>query len=147
MSSTSQKIVTATLIAGTLDIAMAITETLMKGKDPLGMLAGIASGPIPGAGTWGLAGSAIGLLVHFAIMAVIATVFILVRERSALIRNHTLLAAALYGVGVWAVMYGVVLHQRFGVPFPAADSFAIAKQLFAHVVLVGLPIGWVAKRG
>lgn len=142
----SRKILTATLIAGTLDIGMAITETLLKGRDPLGMLAGIAGGPIPGAGKWGLAGSAIGLLVHYAIMAVIVTVFVLARERIALVRNHTLLAAALYGVGVWLVMYGVVLHFRFGVPFPSADPVEIAKQLFAHVVLVGLVIGLVARR-
>ena len=147
MTNNTQKIVTATLIAGTLDIGMAITETLLKGKDPLAMLGGLASGPFPGAAGWGLAGSALGLVVHFAIMAVIVAVFIAARDRIALIRNHTLLAAALYGVGVWLVMYGVVLHQRFGVPFPSSEPVEIAKQLFAHVVLVGLPIGWVAKRG
>jgi hypothetical protein len=44
-------------------------------------------------------------------------------------------------------MYGLVLPLRFGAPFPSADRLEIAKQLFAHVVLVGLVIGLVAKRG
>jgi hypothetical protein len=146
MTSNARKILTGTLIAGTLDIAMAIIETLLKGRDPLAMLGGLASGPFPGAAKLGLAGSALGLLVHFAIMAVMVTVFVLVRDRVPLVRNHTLIAAALYGVGLWLVMYGLVLPLRFGAPFPSADRLEIAKQLFAHVVLVGLVIGLVAKR-
>jgi hypothetical protein len=147
MTSNMRKILAGTLIAGTLDFAMAIIETLLKGKDPLAMLGGLASGPFPGAARLGLAGSALGLLVHYAIMAVMVTIFIVARDRVTLIRNHTLVAAALYGVGLWLVMYGVVLHFRFGVPFPSPDPVEIAKQLFAHVVLVGLAIGLVAKRG
>ena len=46
--------------------------------------------------------------------------------------------------------YGVRLGRRwllrFGAPFPSGDAVEIAKQLFAHVVLVGAVIGWVAKR-
>ena len=147
MTSNARKILTATLVAGTLDIAMAIIETLLKGRDPLAMLGGLASGPFPGAAKLGLAGSALGLLVHYAIMAVMVSIFILARDRSALVRNHTLIAAALYGIGLWLVMYGLVLPLRFGAPFPSADPVEIAKQLFAHVVLVGLAIGLVAKRG
>jgi hypothetical protein len=144
--SIGRKIAVATLIAGTLDIAMAMIGTASAGKPITGMLRGLASGPFPGAGEWGTAGALAGLLVHFAIMAVIATVFILAREKIALVRRHTLLAAAAYGVGVWLVMYGVVLPLRFGAPFPSAQPVEIAKQLFAHVVLVGLAIGLVAKR-
>ena len=57
-----------------------------------------------------------------------------------------MIAAALYGVGLWLVMYGLVLPLRFGVPFPSPNPPALAKQLFAHVVLVGLTIGLVARR-
>jgi len=142
-----RRIVLATAIAGTLDIGMAAIETARAGKPVAGMLRSVASGPVPAAVDWGAAGAALGLAVHYAIMAVMAAVFILARDRIAWMRAHTLLAAGLYGVGLWLVMYGLVLPQRFGAPFPAHDPVALAKQLFAHVVLVGLTFGLVARSG
>ena len=141
-----RRILAGTLIAGTLDIGMALVDTLAGERSPAAMLAGLASGPFPGANNLGLVGSALGLLVHYAIMAVIVAVFVEARERIAPIRAHTLAASALYGLGVWLVMYGLVLQIRFHVPVPSHDPVEIAKQLFAHVVLVGLAIGWVARR-
>ena len=143
--STGKRIAVATAIAGTLDIAMASFETWQKGKPVSGMLGGVASGPFPGAAEWTAAPLA-GLAVHFVLMAIIATVFIVARDRIALLRAYPITSAALYGFGVWLVMYGIVLHQRFGVPFPSSDPIAIAKQLFAHVILVGVTIGMVARK-
>jgi len=73
--------------------------------------------------------------------------FLIARERIAIVKRHTILAALAYGVILWLVMYGLVLPWRFGMPFPSPKPAAIAKQLFAHVVLVGLTFGLVAKRG
>ena len=143
--STGKRIAVATAIAGTLDIAMASIDALSKGGTATGMLGGVASGPFPGASEWTAAPIA-GLVVHFVIMAVIATVFIVARDRIALLRAYPISSAALYGLGVWLVMYGVVLHQRFGIPFPSGKPIEIAKQLFAHVVLVGVPIGVIARK-
>ena len=98
MTNNTQKIVTATLIAGTLDIGMAITETLLKGKDPLAMLGGLASGPFPGAAGWGLAGSALGLVVHFAIMAVIVAGY---PRADATIPAHALEKKSLEQLATW----------------------------------------------
>jgi len=146
--STGKRVAVATAIAGTLDIGMAAIDTASRGKPVAEMLAGIATGPFPGATDWGLtAAAATGLLVHYAIIAVMAAVFILIRDRVAFVRANTLACAAAYGVVLWLVMYGLVLHLRFGVPFPSPIAFNIAKQLFAHVVLVGLTIGAVAKKG
>jgi len=140
-----RRILLATAIAGTLDIGMAAIETSRAGKPVAGMLRAVASGPVPDAANWGAAGAVLGLAVHYAIMAVMAAVFILARDRIAWVRAHTLIAAALYGVVLWLVMYGLVLPLRFGAPFPSHDPTALAKQLFAHVVLVGLTIGLVAR--
>ena len=141
-----KSILIATAIAGTLDIGMAAIETARAGKPVANMLRSVASGPFPSATDWSAAGAVLGLGVHYAIMAVMVTVFILARERIGWIRAHTLIAAALYGVGLWLVMYGLVLPLRFGAPFPTPNPVGIAKQLFAHVVLVGLTIGLVARR-
>jgi hypothetical protein len=146
MTTTTNRIVTATLIAGTIDIIWAAGNTALAGGQVAGMLRTVASGPFPGAGKWGMGGAALGLAVHFAIMAVMAAIFMTAHARIALVRQNPLLAGALFGVGAWLVMYGVVLATRFGVPFPSPDPIEIAKQLFAHVVLVGLVFGWVARR-
>jgi hypothetical protein len=142
-----RRILLATLIAGTLDIGMAMIETARAGKPIGGMLRGVASGPFPATADWGAGGAVTGLIVHYAIMGVMAAVFLIARERIALVRRHTIAAALLYGVILWLVMYGLVLPLRFGMPFPSPKPTAIAKQLFAHVVLVGLTFGLVAKRG
>ena len=136
----------ATFVAGTLDITMAAIDATVKGGKTSGMLRSVASGPFPGAGDWGAEGAALGLLVHFAIMAVMAAAFVLAYKNNGRIREHPLVAGAIYGVGLWLVMYGLVIPLRFGAPFPSPDAVEIAKQLFAHVALVGVPIAWIASR-
>ena len=136
----------ATFIAGTLDITMAAVDATVKGGDASGMLRSVASGPFPGAGDWGAPGAAAGLAVHFAIMAVMATVFTLAYRNRAAVRARPLLAGAIYGVGLWLIMYGLVLPLRFGAPFPSPDPMEIAKQLIAHVVLVGMITALVTRR-
>jgi len=142
-----RRLVLATAIAGTLDMGMAAIETVRAGKPIGGMLRGVASGPFPAATDWGRGGAVLGLLTHYAIMAVMAAIFLIARDRIAIIRRHTIVAALVYGVILWLVMYGLVLPLRFGMPFPSPQPMAIAKQLFAHVLLVGLTFGLVARRG
>lgn len=142
-----RRLVLATAIAGTLDMGMAAIETVRAGKPIGGMLRGVASGPFPAATDWGRGGAVLGLLTHYAIMAVMAAIFLIARDRIAVIRRHRIVAALVYGVILWLVMYGLVLPLRFGMPFPSPQPMAIAKQLFAHVLLVGLTFGLVARRG
>jgi hypothetical protein len=136
----------ATAIAGTLDIGMAAVETAMHGKPVGGMLRGLASGAVPPAPHWGAAGALLGLIVHYAIMAVMAFVFISAHRRNRWVHAHSLLAGAIYGLGLYLFMYGLVLPLRFGATLPS-EPIAIAKGLFAHVVLVGLTFGLVARSG
>ena len=136
----------ATFIAGALDITMAAVDATAKGGKPGGMLRSVASGPFPGAGDWGAPGAAAGLAVHFVIMAVMATVFVLAFRAVPVIRSRPLLFGAIYGIGLWLVMYGLVLPLRFGLPFPSGGTLELAKQLFAHVVLVGMTIAFITDR-
>ena len=115
-----RKIALATLLAGTLDIAMAAIDTAAKGKAVEAMLRAVASGPFPGASQWGMQGAILGLAVHFVLIAIMATVFLLAWRHIRLVRDHPLIAGALYGLGLWLVMYGLVLPIRFGAPFPTA---------------------------
>lgn len=146
MAHAGRRILVATLVAGTLDIAAAAILALQAGRTPDGMLRGVASGPFPGATGWGTAGAALGLAVHFAIMAVMAALFILAADRLPLLKARRMVAGIGYGVASWAVMNLVVLPLRWPAVFPHLDPQTVATQLFCHIVLVGIPIALIAAR-
>ena len=84
--SVAKPIIIATLVCGTLDILFAVILTLSRGKDPAAMLRFVGSGPFPQATAMGAAGSVLGLLVHFTLMAIMVAVFVLAaRSRPALV--------------------------------------------------------------
>jgi hypothetical protein len=135
----------ATAIAGTLDILAAIISTLIPGKSPIHMLQSVASGPLGPAALTSPGYAAAGLLVHFAIMACMVTVYMVAARQLRPLLDRPILAGTVYGVALWLVMYWVVLPLRFSAPHPS-QPFAIAQQLFCHIILVGIPIGLVAAR-
>ena len=67
----------ATAISGTLDILFAMILTVAFGRHIGDMLRFVASGPFPAATALGTAGAILGLVVHFALMAIMATGLIL----------------------------------------------------------------------
>ena len=135
----------ATLISGTLDILFAMILTLAFGRAIPGMLRYVASGPFPTATEMGNAGAALGLLVHFALMAIMAAVFMVaVSQRPSLVANPWL-AALVYGLITYIVMNWLVVPLRFDAPLPP-KPLSIATQLFAHIVLVGVPFAFIARR-
>ena len=62
-------------------------------------------------------------------------------------RRHDVAALILAGIGygvlLWIVMYWIVMPLRFDMPLPRGIT-AVAQQLFAHCLLVGVPIAWIA---
>jgi hypothetical protein len=135
----------ATLVSGTLDILFAVILTLIYGRDPANMLRYVASGPFPDATSMGAGGAMLGLLVHFALMAVMSAIFVLlVRLRPVLLDTPWKTAVA-YGVLTYFAMNWLVVPLRFGTPLPPS-ALSIATQLFAHIVLVGLPFVVIARR-
>ena len=138
-------ILLATAISGTLDILAAVGLTLYYGREPAAMLRGVASGPFPGATEWGALGSVLGLAVHFALMAVMATVYMVAADRRPALRAKPFLWGLVYGLVTYVVMNLIVVPLRFGGPFPPSTR-AIVTQLFCHIVLVGLPMAWIAAR-
>jgi len=136
----------ATLISGSLDILFAMILTLIIGKRTIPeMLRGVASGPVPAATDKGTGGAVLGLGVHFALMAIMAALFMaLVRHRPQLL-DTPVRAGIAYGVVTYFVMNWLVVPLRFGTPLPP-KPLSIATQLFAHIVLVGIPFAYVALR-
>ena len=135
----------ATLVAGTLDICFAAILSMIFGRGPAAMLRSVASGPFPGATDWGATGSALGLLTHFALMAIMATVFVLLARRRPALVDQPIKWGIIYGLVTYVVMNLIVVPLRFGAPLPPTPR-TIATQLFAHIVLVGIPIALIAAR-
>ena len=139
----SRTITLATLVAGTLDILSAF---VFSGA-VMGVLQTVASGPFGNDIAEGPAGALLGLLVHFAIMAVMVAVYVLAARRIAALNRYWPVSGLLYGVALWLVMYWLVLPLRFASYQTPHEPLAIAKQLFSHCICVGLPIAFVARRG
>jgi len=136
----------ATAVAGTLDIIFAMVLTVFFGREIGGMLRYVASGPFPQATDMGAGGAILGLVVHFALMAIMAAAYVwFATSRREHLITMPVLAGIAYGVVTYVIMNLIVVPLRFDTPLPPSAR-SILTQLFAHVVLVGIPIALITAR-
>jgi len=135
----------ATAVSGTLDILFAMILTVLFGREIGNMLRFVASGPFPDAKDWGTAGAVLGLVVHFALMAIMAAIFVLAARRFPDVVRSPLKWGVIYGLITYVAMNWIVVSLRFDAPLPP-KPMAIATQLFAHIVLVGIPFALITAR-
>jgi uncharacterized membrane protein YagU involved in acid resistance len=141
----TRALVWATLVAGTLDILYAAIMSSIYGNGPAAMLRFVASGPFPAATEMGLAGSILGLIVHFTLMAIMAAIFLYIVQGRPALLSDPIRAGVLYGLATYVAMNWIVVPLRFDTPLPPRPT-AILSQLFAHIMLVGIPIALVAAK-
>lgn len=134
----------AGLLAGALDIVAAILTNL--DVPPRAVLQAVASGLLGEAawsGDWPTAW--LGLAAHFAIMLVIAVIFVAAAAVIPALRRVWIPAGATYGVAVWLVMNFIVVPLSAS-PIPGATSLMDALiAIVVHIVAVGLPIAWLTR--
>jgi membrane associated rhomboid family serine protease len=135
----------ATAIAGMLDILFAMILTVAFGREIPNMLRYVGSGPFPVATDMGALGAIIGLIVHFTLMAIMAAALMLYLQRRPEEVEHPVWVGVLYGLVTYAVMNWIVVPLRFDTPLPPRP-LSMATQLFAHIVLVGIPMALVARK-
>jgi hypothetical protein len=138
-------IAVATLVSGTLDILLAMILTVAFGRQIPTMLRFVASGPFPSATDMGTSGAILGLVIHFVLMAIMAAVYIAVARNRPQFLAKPVQWGVLYGLATYFVMNWLVVPLRFHTPLPP-KPLSIATQLFAHIVLVGLPFAFIARR-
>lgn len=143
--SIAKPIILATLLCGTLDILLAIILTLSRGKDVGNMLRFVASGPLPAATEMGSGGAILGLVVHFALMAVMVAVFMLAARAMPRLLDRPLVSGLIYGLITYVVLDLLVVPLRFPAAWPPS-TLSIATQLFAHIALVGWPTAFIARK-
>jgi uncharacterized membrane protein YagU involved in acid resistance len=115
------------------------------GRGPAAMLRTVASGPFPPATEWGAAGSILGLIVHFTLMGIMATYYVIAARNWPTLLARPIQWGTIYGLVTYVIMNWIVVPVRFDVPLPP-EPRAILSQLFAHIVLVGIPIALIATK-
>lgn len=135
----------ATILCGTLDILLAMGLTLMRGRHIGDMLRFVASGPFPDATAMGRSGAILGLGVHYSLMAIMVAVFLIAARQIPRIVDKPVLSGVAYGLLTYVVLDLIVVPLRFPAAWPPAP-LSIGTQLFAHIVLVGIPTALIARR-
>jgi hypothetical protein len=135
------------LIAGALDITYAIVASGFHGVTATTVLQSVASGLLGQRAYEGGAGTAaLGMVLHFAMMLILAALFVGLRRMGpAIVRERPALVGPLYGVAVYFVMNRVVIPLS---AFPMKSDYipATFMSLAAHMVFIGWVIAWAAAR-
>ena len=135
----------AGLLAGALDITAAIVTNLqVPARVVLQSVAGGLLGPAAYRGGWPTAW--LGLASHFAIMLVIAVIFVAAAAAVPALRRLWIPVGVVFGVAVWLAMAFVVVPMSASPLTPPADITTALKPVMVHIVAVGLPIAWVTRR-
>jgi uncharacterized membrane protein YagU involved in acid resistance len=135
----------ATLAAGTLDIGAAIlTNPQVPARVVLQSVAGGWLGSAAYQGGWPTAW--LGLASHFVVMLGIASVFVLAASAIPVLRRLWFPVGVAFGIAVWLVMTYVVVPLSASTLTPPDDLTAAMKPIVIHILCVGLPIAWIARR-
>jgi hypothetical protein len=139
-------ILLATAVAGTLDIADAcVYWAITKGAPPERIFQSVASGLLGKAAFKGGApAAALGLALHFSIMAVMVAVYVAASLRQPILTRRPVLAGLGYGLATYVVMNFVVLPLSNAAPRGPFVPASFVNGLMAHLLLVGLPIAVIA---
>lgn len=136
------------LSAAMLDIAYAITRSVLQGATAERLLQSVASGlQGPEAFRGGWPSALLGLAAHCAILLVAATLYWLASARLVWSWRLPWLAGPLFGLTVWAVMNWLVVPWS-AAPFTLTYTPAsLLLGLLVHMALVGLPIALATRWG
>jgi len=131
---------------GVVDLVYATGRGLADSGSVTTPWRGVASGWLGGKAYDGnLSPVVLGLLTHFAIAMVMAAVWVWGLNRLEPVQRRRTAAAVVYGLGLYVVMYLVVLPLRWPAYFPTWDGVRSALDILAHVA-VALVIAWVGGR-
>jgi hypothetical protein len=142
-------VLSATLVAGTLDIVAAILlySIIMEKTTPSRIIMSIASGVFgKEAYSGGSAMILAGLAFHFLIAFLFSLFYYFLYQNIRSLSGKRLLSGVLYGVFIWLVMNLVVLGVVFP-GMPAPDFQAVAIGMTIVILAVGIPISYIISAG
>jgi uncharacterized membrane protein YagU involved in acid resistance len=141
------------LIIGVLDLLDAfIFFGWRSGAQPVAILHSIAAGAIgrEAARAGGVSTAALGLLLHFVIALLIATVYVVASRTIRALRTHWVICGLIFGVIAYLVMTFVVAPLSNAGPgritFALPATPVLINGLLIHAFGVGLPAAYFASR-
>ena len=146
--SPARTILFGALTVGTVDIMWAFFWSAMSGKGPINVLQSVAGGLLGQATFDGGASTALlGMVIHFFIATCVVTTYYLASRRLPQLARQPWLFGPIYGIGVYLVMYQIVLplsaYHTSGIHF----NPAFAKGITIHIFGIGLIAALFARRG
>jgi hypothetical protein len=144
-------ILTAGLIAGTLDITYAcVFSYARRGVTPGVVFRSVAAGALGSAAREGGVKVAIlGLLFHFLIAMIAAAVYFIASRMLPFMIKHAIISGILYGLCVYLVMYGIVLRVSaiHSTQYPWSYPWPVLiGNVLIHTLGIGLTIALVIRR-
>lgn len=140
-----QTILSATFVAGTLDILAAILvySIIMEQTSPSRILMSIASGIFGKAAySGGVTMVLTGLFLHYLIAFIFSGFYYFIFPNLAFLRRQRLFSGILYGIFIWLVMNLGILRIVFsGTSLPDPQSALLGMTIL--VVAVGIPISYI----
>lgn len=138
------------LVVGILDMLFAFTfYGLILGVPMLRIFQSVAAGLLgrPAATEGGVQTFLLGLLLHFVVATCIATVYFLASRLLPLLLRYPFVSGPAYGVLAYFVMNYVVIPLSAIGRWPGPKPLSIfLTEVIGHAVLVGLPLGLLARR-
>jgi uncharacterized membrane protein YagU involved in acid resistance len=134
-------------IAGTLDILYAIGFSAWRGTPPQRLLQFVASGLLgPASFDGGNATAALGLLLHYLMMLLIAAIFYVLSRQLPFLLRKPIVWGPVFGFLVYWVMNLVVIPLSATANQWRFVPISFATGIFVHMFFIGLPIAWAAAR-
>lgn len=93
----------------------------------------------------GYASAAAGVVLHYVICLVWATIYVFLFARQPVVDMHPLLNGALFGIVVWFVMTFIVTPLGVGNHLQV-NALSILSGIAAHIVFFGMPLAYVVRR-
>jgi hypothetical protein len=133
------------LIVGILDILSAFVIWWRRGVALQRGLQGIAAGLL-GAKSFegGTATAVLGLVIHFFIAFVVVSILYLASRKIRFLTIQPVISGVLYGIGVYLVMYWIVLPSAFPTFRHRLSNELI--ELAIHICLIGLPTAFLLRQ-
>jgi riboflavin transporter FmnP len=143
-SETFRAIITAGLVVGVLDISSAFVIWWQRGVGARRGLQGIAAALL-GAVSYdgGLVTAGLGLALHFFVAFVVVSVFYMASRKIEFLTIHAVVSGVLYGIGVYLVMYWLVLPMAFPLFRHRVGNDLLAVAI--HISLIGLPCALIVR--
>lgn len=138
------RVVTAILIVGTLDLVYVLGVNAANGVPPAGVLQYIASGILGVAAFEGGAGAALlGIVSHFALMAVFAGGVAFAVGLPGVRRLHPVIPGLCAGAALYVVMNFIVVPLSRTPELPPLAPGRLILEIAVHVVFIGPIVAWI----